>query len=306
MIKKSIKDSSSDLLLHWNKEFFDSYPLTERIIQEKLIDSIHIVRDGSYSLYNDNEYVGSIVLKFYNGKEEPSCHYAYISLIYVNPKFRKLGYGSMFIQDAKKIAKENGKTSLFVGSDFDNVFCGVFVKDNEETHRFFQKRFKKTYLSYNLICYQPPLIKENLNFVNIEIEDEKNAVLDFIKQNFSYRWHNDVKEASPKEFVVAYDDNKHVIGFVRLCYLESEKLANNMLLYPLYKNLGGIGPLGIDPNLRGKGIGKDLVKYAINVLFSRGCSEVLVDWTGLIDFYKKCGFDEISNEYCGYELKISV
>ena len=55
--------------------------------------------------------------------------------------------------------------------------------------------------------------------------------------------------------------------------------------------LGGIGPLGVDASYRNKHIGYDIVAYAHNVLIDNNVSDIIIDWTGLLDFYRQFGFE---------------
>ena len=55
--------------------------------------------------------------------------------------------------------------------------------------------------------------------------------------------------------------------------------------------LGGIGPLGVDTSYRNKNIGYDIVAYAHNVLIDNNVSNIIIDWTGLLDFYRQFGFE---------------
>lgn len=303
LIRTQISDSVADLLHYWNEEYKNCYPLTERIIQEKLIDSVHIVKDCSYSLYQGADYIGSVVMKIYQGEASEYTLYLYLSFLFVRKEYRNRGFGSAFLKDAVLALSDYQKKSIRIGGDFDNIFSGVFVRDNQETHRFFQNRAQKLYRCFNMICHHIPKPDHfSDGFRIVSGEAEKAEVLAFIRKYFSYRWYYDVKEASPEEFVSARE-NDEIIGFARICNPDCKKLSNSILQYPLYRKLGGIGPLGIKPEKRGQGLGTELVKYGVKTLFDRNCTEVIVDWTGLTEFYRKCGFEAISDEYIAYEIE---
>jgi GNAT superfamily N-acetyltransferase len=305
MIKKSLLDSMKDVINYWNKEYEFSYPLTKRIYEEKFLECEYTDFSGSYSLYNEYDYIGTIVLKIYNGDDPRFIENAYISFIYIQPKYRGQGYGTKLINDCVRKAKENKKHYLLTGTDFDNFLSGVFDLNNQITHQFFiLNKFQQVGKNFNLICRKEQII-DNDEYLYRVVKDEieRQNVLEFVKKNFALRWYNDIKNCLKEEFIVALEKNK-IIGFVRISDPSYPKLFNSTLLYPLYKKLGGVGPLGIDQEKRGLGIGKRIVQHAINTLFTRGCSDIIVDWTGLIDFYKKCGFDEISNQYVVYKFNL--
>ncbi len=53
---------------------------------------------------------------------------------------------------------------------------------------------------------------------------------------------------------------------------------------------GGLGPIGIAPELRGRGIGRALLALALEELQRRGGRDVVIDWTVLLDYYGRFGF----------------
>jgi GNAT superfamily N-acetyltransferase len=287
----------------WNKEFSENFPISNRVFTEKINVNDNIVASVGYGFLIDNCIFGLLVLKYYLKKQK--SNFAYISLIYVLPTKRNQGIGQALLDFGIAFGKNNGYSKLYVGSDPLSLFSGVFIDHNESTHEFFLKRgFTKFYKNVNLICIQPP--KEQLMNRNIRLittDKEKQAVLSMVKKNFSIRWYQDIKKATPSEFVVAYD-NEEVIGFVRISHLGFPTMANSLNLHLKYANLGGIGPLGIIPSYQKKGLGKQIVQFALQVLFQLGCKEVLVDWTGLIEFYQKCGFLTISEQYIIYQQEL--
>ncbi len=301
----SIMASIEDILQNWNQEFSHSYPLTSRLLDEKIISSPHTVSSGSYSLYEADQYIGTIVLKYFAGNHDAYNNLAYIAFLFVAKAFRNQGYGKALLEDILCIVRNARKKRLYCGTDFDCLFSGVFVDNNPKTHMFFQKRnFEHTGTNYNLICRKKQILdSDSVIYRRMTCENEKQELLELIIGNFSYRWYYEVKQLSAEELVVAEIDER-IIGFVRLSQPKFRKLGNSTNLYPLYNCLGGIGPLGVIPEHQKFGIGKNLVKYAVNVLFDMGCSEILVDWTGLIDFYKKCGFEEITNQFEIYQMII--
>lgn len=79
---------------------------------------------------------------------------------------------------------------------------------------------------------------------------------------------------------------------------EYEKLNQKLPKYPL--PILRISRLGVDKNFQGKGVGKELLKFALNLSLEQkekfGCIGVLVDAKiDSVDFYKQYGFEEIDN-----------
>jgi GNAT superfamily N-acetyltransferase len=307
MMKKSIKESINDILAHWNQEFSKSYPLTKQLLEDKIMFSKHTVWEGTFSICEDQDYVGTICLKYFRDDYEEFQDFAYISFLFVSSKYRNRGFGSKLLQEAISICEQDKKTNLYLGSDFDCLFSGLFVSNNEQTHDFFKKRgFAQAYRNFNLISgKRPSLDKDQLEYVQTKTKKEREQVFALIKEHFSYRWYYDVKDCGIHDFVVAKKQDQ-IVGFVRIAHPNFKIRANSINLSPLYKCLGGIGPLGIIPSERGRGTGSCLVKHATNILYDLNCSEIMVDWTGLIEFYKKCSYEKVSNEYVLYQKKLNV
>ncbi|HBP26164.1 MAG TPA: hypothetical protein DD618_04360 [Acholeplasmatales bacterium] len=307
MERKNLEESGNNLIMLWNREFGDIYPLSFRLIKEKFIDSPATVAEAAFSDYEGSRLIRTLVLKYYRGNDPKYQGSAFVSFIYVNPDDRNRGLGTELLKTAERICLRDHKTKLTIGGDPDCLFSGVFVSNNQKTHQFFLNRgYAHLYRCFNLRCDAKPILSvKNQICKRLETPEEKQVVLLMIKSNFSSRWFDDVKDAEPKEFVGLFENGK-IIGFVRISHPDFRKLANSTNLYPRYRCLGGIGPLGIISEHRGRGLGEFMVRYAVGELFEMGCSDVIVDWTGLIDFYKKCGFEEISDEFVLYELQLQA
>lgn len=307
MERKSLEESKNNLIQLWNREFKDRYPLSIRLIKEKLIDSPATVSEGSFSDYEGVRLVRTLVLKYYRGNDPKYQGSAFVSFIYVNPADRNRGLGTELLKTAERICLRDQKTKLTIGGDPDCLFSGVFIFNNQKTHQFFLNRgYSYLYRCFNLRCDEKPKLAEKPPICKrLETREEKQAALAMIKENFSSRWLDDVKDGEPKEFVGLFENGK-IIGFVRISHPDFPKLANSTNLFERYRCLGGIGPLGVVSEQRGRGLGEYMVRFAVGELFEMGCSDVIVDWTGLIDFYKKCGFTEISDEFVLYELQLKT
>jgi len=288
MLKKTIIEAEKDFLRLWNEEF-KTHPLTERIFRERM----HDLLEGSFALYAGSELAALVVLKKGPDFDERAREVCFIALLYVAPKFRRQGLGGSLLASANSQARKHGCKYMLTGCDYDNLFSGVFT---EEAKDFFQKHgfvlFEK---NYNLTTgtFNPgadPRVRLCGN------EEERREVLDLIEKNFHIRWSHELKDIELRDLVVLEEEGR-IAGFARISDLSSRKLPNSMTFYARHENLGGLGPLGVDPAFQGRGLGRVLVENAVRLLFLRGAGEVLVDWTEKTEFYRKCGFQTISDEF---------
>lgn len=303
MIKKSLLEAQNDFLLSWNREFTD-YPLTERLLAERIHRSSLLIPEGCFALYEDEKLVGLLCLKGGHPDDPTQKEVIFISLLYVSPEYRNQGYGRALLLEAEELARKNGRKYLLTGCDHDNLFSGVFVKENENTQQFFRDAGFIIYdQNYNLITSKRLPMTDYSPYRMAKSEAEKAAVLDLISRHFYPRWYYDISAVPYQDLVLALD-GKEIQGFLHLADLSSPVLPNSLSFYTRYRNLGGIGPLGLVPEARGKGFGKGMVVYAVNQLFDRGCSDILVDWTDKTDFYLKCGFEKICDHFLVYARSI--
>ncbi|MDO3409962.1 GNAT family N-acetyltransferase [Saccharibacillus sp. CPCC 101409] len=80
-------------------------------------------------------------------------------------------------------------------------------------------------------------------------------------------------------------------GFCRMNTQRSPLLAQNVYWAPLFEGeLGGIGPLGIDPACRGGGYGLAIVQAADRALRLAGMRHIVIDTTPFVEFYGKLGY----------------
>jgi len=145
-----------------------------------------------------------------------------------------------------------------------------------------------------------------LDGVDIEIASiqDKEELLRFMNQVFPGRWEYETiryfqKGGTGREFVLLKKAGK-VIGFCRINDDQSPVIYSNVYWAPLFSEpLGGIGSLGVDPVERGNGYGLAAVLAGIATLRSRGINRIAIDWTAIVDFYGKMGY-QIWKEYRKY------
>ncbi|MDD4000559.1 MAG: GNAT family N-acetyltransferase [Bacilli bacterium] len=295
MLKKEILTAGKDFIKLWNQEF-KNYQLTEALYEERLKQTSNLILEGSCALYSESEFIAIIILKKGPDFDLKAREVAFISLLYVNPKYRRKKIGSELLELAFDEARKNKFKYLLTGCDYGNFFSGTF---SDSSKNFFEKQGFSLYdKNYNLLIASPSKTVDS-RIRLVEDEREKQVLLEFVKRFFSIRWYSELENARCDDLVIALE-NDEIIGFARIANRDSLILPNSLTFHLRYRNLGGLGPLGVSPNFQGQGLGKVLVQNAVRLLFERGVSEVLVDWTGLIKFYQKCGFLKVVDEFTVY------
>lgn len=293
----------------WNKEFYKIYPISEELF---IRNSLNLEKNISYVALNDNnDLVGFVLVKIWKEEFQITSYddFCWINLIYVDPKSRRLGIGSKLLELVEKEAKKIGKKNLFLGKDYYNYFPGLPV-DLKNSCTWFEKRgFVRPYDTYDLIknIDNPTLDKlklRNDSFVyRTSTLDDKENLIDFMKKNWPGRWLKELIDyydngGDGKEYVIALDKDV-ICAFAKLGYPQSKisLVSYSMTWKNRFEALGGIGPLGVDISYRKRNLGYDIVAFANNILIDCNVSNIIIDWTGLLDFYRRMGFEVFKSYY---------
>ena len=308
-IKLSLYNKKNEIFNLWNKEYGKIYPISEELF---LRNSSNLANDISYVAIDENQnLVGYILVKIWNDdfkipSYDETC---WLNLIYVVPKSRRLGIGSKLLELVEKEAEKIGKKNLHLGKDYYNYFPGLPVDLKNSASWFEQKGFVRPYDTFDLI--------KNINNLNLDklklrndsytfrlstIEDKDNLI-NFMKKNFPGRWFKELLDyykngGDGNEYVIALDNNV-ICAFAKIGYPNTNisLISYSMTWKNRFKALGGIGPLGVDSSYRKRNLGYDIVAYANNVLIDNNVSNIIIDWTGLLDFDRKMGFEVFKSYY---------
>lgn len=134
------------------------------------------------------------------------------------------------------------------------------------------------------------------------------GLLDFLAENFPGRWLYDTQERlkvepTPADILVLKGQGR-IWGFCHLYHAGSRRIGPGIYwrkaLGPGY---GGLGPIGVSRDLRGRGLGFALLCYGVQRLKELGVQRMVIDWTTLADFYGKIGFKPWRS-YLAYSRKL--
>lgn len=289
-----------DIYQIWNDEYGNIYPISAELFNRNIEN---LYPKASYVAIKDEQIIGfvigkvwhdSYVIKNYNG-------IGWISLIYVTPKYRKQGIGSALLDKATEALKEYGVHTINLGKDYNNFFPGLPI-DLTKYRTWFEKRgFEFTYQTHDLITRNNKnkfkIVNNNYKFTSALCFD-KNLVIKFIETYWPGRWTKEAVDyynngGNGNEYLLCLNDKNEICGFAKVCFPNTleKHMSYSLTWRTRFEALGGIGPLGIAPDLRGQHLGYDIVAASVNTLIEYGVSEIIIDWTGLLEFYRKLGFE---------------
>jgi len=126
-------------------------------------------------------------------------------------------------------------------------------------------------------------------------ETEIQAVIDFEARHFPGGWQREFVYKTAKgeygDMLAAWEEGKGVVASLMM-YSPTSPIPSVNLVWKemLGKDVGGMGAVGVAESERGRGIGLALVAWGSEILKQRGAGNVMIDWTGLVDFYGKVGY----------------
>lgn len=310
-------DRLEELVALWNKELVERFPMRKELfLQNSFLDE-NISYGGSRIVIDGEDRVIGFVIVKYLKEETPvkmRDDVGWIQALLVDSAYRNQGIGTLLLRHAEELLKEKGKKVITLGRDTYHYFPGVPSED-QVTARWFEKRGYQHYVTdYDMNCAYvsgqkvnwPEL--ENVEFLILQ-EEKKDALVDFMHRCFPGRWEHETihyfrKGGTGREFVVVKEKGQ-IIGFCRINDALSPVIMGNVNWAPLFdiEAVGGIGPLGVDASRRKNGYGLAVVQAAVAALRERGVTDIIIDWTGIIDFYRKLGYD-IWKSYGAYKKEI--
>ncbi|MFD1735434.1 GNAT family N-acetyltransferase [Bacillus salitolerans] len=300
----------------WNKELGDSFPMRAALFKQNSLDDVNVLKNGSLVALNQSgEVIGFVIVKIWSEEIgiELNKEIGWIQALLVDSNYRNRGIGSTLLERAEKELVSKQIKIIRIGSDPWHYFPGIPSHCDEAMSWFEKKGYKNDGKEYDLVCqYNEARIDPVPQFVHVTFGllkiEEKIPFLSFMNRCFPGRWEYEAisyfeRGGTGREFVILKRENE-LIGFCRINDDDSPFIAQNVYWSPAFETpLGGIGPLGIDPEERKKGYGIAIVEAGIAYLRKRNIHQIIIDWTGLVDFYGKLGY-EVRTTYLKYSKRM--
>ncbi|AMQ06141.1 GNAT family N-acetyltransferase [Sporosarcina psychrophila] len=296
------RDRLEELVELWNKELAVDFPMRKELFIQNSFNDVNVSYEGSYIAVDDQDHViGFVVAKRWQEtidvKMDPKG--GWIQVLLIDSAHRGKGLGTKLLKRAEAQLKGNGVEEMQLGGDPFHYFSGI--PDQYKNAQKLAKKhgYTKRVDTYDLINhldkkYDLP-VDNSVVFSILKKEEEVDLIL-FLERCFPGRWVYETMKyfemnGDGREFVVVKKKGQ-IIGFCRINDSHSPFIAQNVYWSPLFEQeVGGIGPLGIDANEQKQGYGLAIVQAAIAYLQERNTETIIIDWTILVDFYKKLDFN---------------
>nr|WP_315104087.1 GNAT family N-acetyltransferase [uncultured Catonella sp.] len=285
------------------KSFLPEYNVTKVNLKEKLLKDSDKFTEGSFILRKKSD---SKLIGFIGTKLSHSSLYidtAWISIIAVDKNERHKDYGRLLVTSALDELRKAGVKKVVIGQEFHNFFSGI-PNPNEGNIGFFtglgfSVNGGSHYDLESLLTDNEKLAEFDTSPFTDEFEvktynNDYDKLMDFLNKEFPGRWAYEVDTAiksgkDSSEIVLLWNKSlKTVSGFCMLTSYKDERGKKT--------GYGGLGPIGIAEEIRGRQVGNYLLRESLIQAVHNSINRVNIDWTILVKFYGQFGF-EIKRTY---------
>ena len=308
----------------WN-ERHSNFILRQELIQQNILSPYSKLNVKLKGLYLRGKLEGFAVCKWLSEPvtDYTSCKEGWLSLF--TAPLKKQG---KLWQSLRDFLAGRGVSLIRYGGDPQNFFPGLPVEFMEERHFWQQTGFTEDDRVYDLRRIYPESFREDEFLTSYRLdkfeqevwvercsEENRTLLLKFLQQEFPGRWYYEaenisrrpgglldywlLKKKTRKEENGSQVENGSgaVLGFARTNRCDGLYQGPN-LNWSGDSGLpfAGLGPLGLASRARGRGLSLPFIAEILQKLLRQGYREITIDWTDLVDYYGKLGF-EICEEY---------
>ncbi len=218
----------------------------------------------------------------------------HVSLLVVTAASRGQGLGEALWQAACVGLRERGRSLLRLGADPDHLLPGVPGVTGAASWRFLLARgvVPGDLEADVLVDLRLPEVGRLPPHATLHVvDDDPDAAQAFVQRCFPGRWADDLaRYAAAGTTLLTLREGATTLAFAAV-FRQDDALLGPSLTWAsaLPGPVGGIGPLGVDPAVRGRGLGLRLVAEALDWHRVRGARDVVLDWSRLTGFYGRLG-----------------
>lgn len=293
----------------WNAAAGEAFPLRTELFQQNTVDDPNfdpagcaIARAGS-----DGRIVGFCVAKVARvplGDDELMPEVGWISMLAVHPSIQRRGVASALLEAGEAFVRGRRRRQILLGMDPGHFFPGVPAGSGAEgffARAGYQLRGEAYDLHRSLVDYHTPAAVTAALAAHPDLEirplapEEAAGLLVFLDDTFPGRWRYTVARylelGGTVGDIMGVVRRGAVLGFAQLFQPGSAWIGPSIAWAGgRAAATGGLGPMGLSEEIRGRGLGLALLDRSVLHLARLGLSEMVIDWTILLDFYGALGF----------------
>lgn len=285
----------------WNLACSTDLAISPRFAAYNLRASVGGDQIAAFALRNDKP-VGFVAASTLNDPTVTTPYTGWIDAIAVAPETQGQGIGAALLQWAEAWHKQQGSVSITIGASLRPFVPGV--PESLRTVEFFEKYGygvrpehvqKQWDVAADLGRYKPPRsVREIEGLVRPAQRSDYDALLAFLQREFPDFWRYQFERLVAEggrisDYMVLWTE-RGIDGCCILTFEDSLQPIERFYPYRLPRPWGQLGSIGISADRRGQGFGAALLDASLRRLLNNGVNGCVIDWTDLLDFYKKFGF----------------
>lgn len=309
----------------WNATLGSAFPMTERLWRQNVdTDANYQPGDGLVAYTAAGTIAGMALTRVPRAPEArrqlaAQADLGWLLALVVAPPFQWHGLGQRLLTLAENRLRDQGARRCDLGGGLGHFLPGppLTVGSTESASTFWQRNgytpLREEYdlhqrLTEFVAAPPPEPIRSGDYRFAVGRDGEEAALLAFLERSFPGRWRYAVAETLARggamsDVLLLKDRAGAIQGFLSMWSASSATLGPSTNWYPLLgERFGGIGPLGIAPEARGRHLGLALVAEGTRILQQRDVRECVIDWTTLVPFYECLGY-RIWRRYLRYQPK---
>ena len=310
----------------WNDGTSGEIPITERFLQYNLSEDAGVERRGRFALV-DGQPVGFVICSAF--PEAPAALRTdvagWVEAIAVGSSYQRQGIGRALLSWAeawltaadksqaemspastdagenpgpaayshseRRIRVGGGLRPFVPGPLADSAAADYFLACGFEYER---EPFSWD-VARSLSDYQPPVLRDVPAAARPGQPGQEEMLIAFLAREFPGRWHwqaeRFLEEGGRISDYMLLWTREGVQGSCRLTFEDSVGPIDRFFPYELPRPWAQLGSIGISAHLRGQGMGIYLLDAGLRRLHNSGVNGCVIDWTTLLAFYGKCGFE---------------
>lgn len=223
----------------------------------------------------------------------------HVSLLVVARERRGRGHGHALLERALQALAERGRDTIRFGADPDHLLPGIPLAADDASWRSVLRAGAvpggvehdlRVDLRAAAPAHDPA---QALRGTGLRlVDDDPAAALAFVERCFPGRWSDEMRAcaAAGVTLLTLRGAAGDTLGFAAAHRPDDALLGHSLTWHSALPGpAGGLGPLGVDPEQRGRGLGLRLVSAGLAWHHVRGARDVILDWTTLSSFYGRLG-----------------
>lgn len=293
-------DMAPALIELWNRATVDRHPIPPELWRYCTEgDPYFRPEDGLVAAERDR-LLGFLLAKRYRGTD-PGCReflqVGWIALMAVDRELQHRGIGGRLLKEAEKRLEESGVSRIEVGGSFFHFTPGL-PQSLSSSRTFFYRFGYNTRgtcwdVRRDLRDFRIPLsLKAAAAAVHPFRKGQEEEMLALMRGNdFPARWAHDAEwfirgKGDIASFIGLWHGRK-AVGF---SWIHPPGSVETLCWQGFDPAIAALGPIGVIPAERGKGLGLTLLAGALERLRDLGTRNTVVDWTSLLGFYRRLEF----------------